>query len=89
MDSEFNEIDGEFEITPEMQQEVELINEILNTELIDNTTALNILINVANSVFNSEILNDLDRTLIAKAFDSLQATVEKGEDFFIKVENQE
>lgn len=90
MDEEFNEINqnGEIntdELTEEMMEQVEIINTIINTDIIDTTTALNILINVASSLFHNEALNDLDRTLITKAFDSIQNTVDKGEDFFIKV----
>lgn len=93
MDKEFNEINQNSgnisdEITPEMMEQVEIINTIINTEIIDTTTALNILVNVATSLFHNEALNDLDRTLISKALESIQHTVDKGEDFFIKVTDE-
>jgi hypothetical protein len=77
------------DMSQEMMDQVDLINELLNTDIIDHTTALNILINVSSSLYHNEALNDLDRTLITKAFDSIQNAIEKGENFHIKLENDE
>ena len=74
------------DVTPEMKQQMEEINEILNTPVIDTTMALNIIINAVQVCYDgSTIFNELDKALIAKALGSFQEQVKKGEDFTIKV----
>lgn len=86
---DFNkEIDG-VEVTPEMQQQIDEINEIINSDMIDPTTALNILINVAQVSFDQEHLSDLDRHLITKAFICIQDKIDKGENFEILIDSGE
>lgn len=77
------------DMTPEMIEQVEMINVIINTDIIDNTTALKILISVSQSVFSSEMVNDLDRALISKALDSIQNSIDTGCDFCIKLDSTE
>ena len=74
------------EITPEMKEQMEEINDILNTPIIDTTMALNIIINAVQVCYeNSTIFNELDKALITKALNSFQEKVKNGEDFIIKV----
>lgn len=82
--------DGEkIQITDDMDEamaeQMDAINKIINTEIVDTTTALNILINVAQITFESELLNDLDRHLIGKAFASIQNSIDTNNDFVIKL----
>jgi hypothetical protein len=82
---------SEIEITdsmnPAMVEQMEVINDIMKTEVIDTTTALHILINVAQITYDSELLNDLDRHLITKAFISIQNCLDAGKDFTILMGN--
>ena len=74
------------QITPEMQQQMDEIKQILDTPVIDTTMALNIIINAVQVCYeNSTIFNELDKALITKALNSFQEQVKKGEDFLIKV----
>lgn len=74
------------EISPEMQEQMSEINEILNTPVINTTMALNIIINAVQVCYEkSNIFNDLDKALITKALSSFQEQVSKNEDFVIKV----
>ena len=82
------QLDG-VDVTPEMQQQIDEINEIINADMIDPTTALNILINVAQVSFDQEHLTDLDRHLITKAFMCIQDKIDKGENFEIKIDSGE
>ena len=68
-----------------MNDKLKEITDILNKDTIDPTTALNILITVAQSSFDKEHLNDLDRALIAKALDCFKEKLDKGKNFMIKV----
>jgi len=61
------------------------LNEILNLEKIDPTTAVNILISVAEISFDKPHLNDVDRMLITKALLCLKSKVDDGKNFMIKV----
>ena len=73
-------------ISPEMQQQMDEINKILNTPIIDTTMALNIIINAVQICYEkSDIFNDLDKALIAKALNSFQEKIKLGNDFLIKV----
>lgn len=73
-------------ITPEMQAQMNEINEILNTPVIDPTMALNIVINAVQVCYdNDTIFNELDRALISKALSCFQQKVTDNEDFLIKV----
>jgi heme oxygenase len=74
------------QITPEMQQQMDEIKQILDTPIIDTTMALNIIINAVQVCYdNADIFNELDKALIAKALGSFQEQVKNGEDFTIKV----
>lgn len=70
---------------PEYQDKIKEIQEIVNAEKIDPTTALNILINAVQVTFESEYFNDLDKFLIAKALTCFKSYVDAEEDFTIKV----
>ena len=73
-------------ISPEMQQQMDEINKILNTPIIDTTMALNIIINAVQICYEkSDIFNDLDKALIAKSLNSFQEKIKLGNDFLIKV----
>ena len=61
------------------------IEEIVNAEKIEPTTALNILINAIQITFDSEKFNDLDKYLISKALSCFKGYVDSGENFTIKV----
>ena len=77
----------EIDITPDIQKQMEEIKEILNTPVINTTMALNIIINAVQVCYdNSDIFNDLDRALIAKALESFKEQVKKNEDFTIKIQ---
>jgi len=77
------------DMDPGMVAQMNAINDIINTDIIDNTTALNILINVAQATFDSGLLNDLDRHLIVKAFACIEDSISKCEDFIIKYEDSD
>lgn len=80
-----NEITPE-EMTPEMKQQMDDIQQILETPVIEPTVALNIIINAVQVCYESSTFNDLDRALISKALQSLSAEVKAGKDFVIKVD---
>jgi hypothetical protein len=85
MEEAINNPGEQKEITPEMQQKIDQINSIIESEEIDPTTAVNILINAVQVSFDKEHFTDLDRFLISKALNCLSKKVEQGEDFMIKV----
>lgn len=86
MNEQNTEIQEEMVITPEMQQQMDEVKQILDTPIIDTTMALNIIINAVQVCYdNADIFNELDRALIAKALSSFQEQVKKNEDFVIKV----
>lgn len=66
-------------------ERIKEIEEIVNAETIEPTTALNILINAVQATFDSEHFNDLDKFLIAKALTCFKGYVDSGENFVIKV----
>ena len=70
---------------PKYQEKIKEIQEIVNSDKIEPTTALNILINAVQVTFESEYFNDLDKFLIAKALTCFKEYVDKGEDFTIRV----
>lgn len=72
-------------ISPEEQERMDEINELINTEKLDPTTSMNILINAVQVSYDKEHFNDLDRYLIAKALTCFKEFVDSGEDFTIKV----
>ena len=75
------------ELTPEMQEQMNEINEILNTPQIDPTMALNIIINAVQVCYDmKELFNDLDRALISKALSCFQDKVSNKENFTIHVD---
>lgn len=81
--NEQNQMD---EITPDMQEQIKEIKEILDSPEIDPTMALNIIINAVQVCYDSEdVFNDLDKALISKALTCFQDKVKKGENFEIKV----
>lgn len=73
------------DLDPNYQQKIKEIEEIVNSDKIEPTTALNILINAVQVTFESEYFNDLDKFLIAKALTCFKTYVDAGEDFTIKV----
>ena len=66
------------------EDQMKEIQEILDAEKIEPTTALNILLSAINSSFDKDHFNDLDRALIGKALLTFKDLVETGEDFLIK-----
>jgi hypothetical protein len=66
-------------------EKIKEIEEIVQAEKIEPTTALNILINAVQVTFESEKFNDLDKFLIAKALTCFKDYVDSGENFIIKV----
>jgi hypothetical protein len=79
-----NEIDNS-EFSQQEEDQMKEIEEILDSEKIEPTTALNILLSAINSSYDKEHFNDLDRALIAKALLTFKDLVDAGEDFIIKV----
>jgi hypothetical protein len=72
-------------ISLEEQERMDEINELINSEKLDVTTSMNILINAVQVSFDKDHFNDLDRYLIAKALNCFKEFVDSGEDFTIKV----
>lgn len=68
-----------------IDSKIKEIEQIVNAEKIEPTTALNILINAVQSTFDSEYFNDLDKFLISKALECFKGYVDAGENFVIKV----
>jgi hypothetical protein len=73
------------QISPEEQERIDEINELIKSEKLDPTTAMNILINAVQVSYDKEHFNDLDRYLIAKALTCFKDFVDSGEDVVIKV----
>lgn len=72
--------------TPEMQQQMEEINKILQTPIIEPTMALNIIINAVQVCYDTEnLFNDLDKALISKSLQCFQEKVKNNENFIINV----
>lgn len=67
------------------EERIKEIEEIVQAEQIEPTTALNILINAVQVTFESDKFNDLDKFLIAKALTCFKSYVDSGENFIIKV----
>lgn len=67
------------------EDQISEINELLNSESIDTTVAMNIIINAVQVSFDKDHFNDLDRMLISKALNSLKEKIDIGEDIIIKV----
>ncbi len=66
--------------------EKDLLKELVESESIEPTVALNILINAVQSVFDKEdCFNDLDKFLISKSLNCFKECVDRQEDFVIKV----
>jgi hypothetical protein len=66
---------------------VKEIEEIVKSEKIEPTTALNILINAIQVTFDSEDFNELDKYLIVKSLNCFKEYVDAGENFMIKVKD--
>jgi GTP cyclohydrolase I len=82
-----NEEIQDLPITPEMQEQMDEINSILNNPQIEPTMALNIIINAVQVCYDmKELFNDLDRALISKALTCFQEKVANKENFTINVE---
>ena len=77
--------DFHMEIDPEEMVRIDEINEILQSEEVEPNIALNILINAVQICYDNEVFNELDKYLIAKAFDCFQKHVDRNEDMVIKV----
>lgn len=73
------------DLSQENKRNVDEIRNILESDTIDTTTAINILINAVNVSFDKDHFNDLDRTLISKALKSIELSIENGQDIVIKV----
>jgi hypothetical protein len=84
MQVEQNENDNSV-FSQEEENRLKEVQEILEAEKIDPTTALNILLGAINVSYDKECFNDLDRALIGKALLTFKDLVEVGEDFIIKV----
>lgn len=69
----------------EMNVELEQLNKVFSDEIIDPTTALNILINTAQVSYDKPHFNEIDRLLINKALICLKEKSEIGKNFMIKV----
>ncbi len=66
--------------------EKDLLKELVESESIEPTVALNILINAVQSVFDKDdCFNDLDKFLISKSLNCFKEYVDRQEDFVIKV----
>ena len=63
--------------------ELEMVQELLNSDVIEDTTCINLLINAVGITLESDLLTELDRALILKALFSLNQKIEKGEDIII------
>ena len=63
--------------------EHEMIQDLLNSDTIGDTTCINIIINAVGITLESDLLTELDRALILKALFSLNQKIEKGEDIII------
>jgi hypothetical protein len=63
--------------------ELEMVQELLNSDVIEDTTCINIIINAVGITLESDLLTELDRALILKALFSLNQKIEKGEDIII------
>ena len=63
--------------------EHEMIRDLLNSDTIEDTTCINIIINAVGITLESDLLTELDRALILKALFSLNQKIEKGEDIII------
>jgi hypothetical protein len=73
------------ELSEEEKARMEEVKSLVEAEKLDPTTSLNIIINAVQLVFDSELLNDLDRYLIAKSLTCFKNHVEAGEDIVISV----
>ena len=60
-----------------------MIQDLLNSDTIEDTTCINIIINAVGITLESDLLTELDRALILKALFSLNQKIEKGEDIII------
>lgn len=74
--------------TEELQIQQEVLD-ILNSEFIEPTMAINILINAVQASFDHDCYTDTDRQLILKSLQSLRRQIDLGEDFTIKVSDNE
>lgn len=70
----------------ENNENLEMLKNLIDSDKIEPTVALNILINAVQSVFDKEdCFNELDKFLISKSLNCFKDYVDKGEDFIIKV----
>ena len=77
------------ELSPEEQERINEINELIQAEKLDPTTSMNILINAVQVSFDKPHFNDLDRYLIGKALNCFKEKVDAGENFTINVAGEE
>ena len=82
--SELNEKDLS-QLTPEEQERVDELQQLLLNDEIDPTLAINILINAVQICYGKEIFDELDKYLIARALSCIKDHVDRGEDLVIKV----
>ena len=65
-----------------MYNQDEKLKEIVNSDRLDSTLTMNILINAAKSNWNN--FNDVDRFLISKALQTIKYYADNKEDIVIK-----
>ena len=74
------------EITPELQEQMNEIHQILNTPIIEPPMALNIIIEAVQVCYEKDdIFNELDKALISKALSCFQEKVKNNETITINV----
>lgn len=69
----------------ELQLQQQEVLDILNTEYLEPTIAVNILINAVQTAFDHDCFTDTDRQLIVKSLQSFKRQIDLGQDFIIKV----
>jgi hypothetical protein len=71
-------------LTDEEKERIDEINELLKSETLDPTTAMNILVNAVQVSYDKPHFNDLDKYLIVKALTTFKLIADKQEDIVIK-----
>ena len=72
---------------PEMQARIDEINQILSSDTMEPTVAINIIISAVQASFDKDHFTEIDRVLISKALNCLKSKVDAGEDIIIKVDS--
>ena len=74
----------ESKLTEEEKERMDEIKELIKSETLDPTTAMNILVNAVQVSYDKKHFNDLDRYLIVKSLTTFKMIAETGEDIVIK-----